>query len=234
MEVSCGFIIRTEKGILACHPTGREFGKNCYDVPKGHMEEGEEPLETAIRELKEETGIDYRTLKVKYFKPFRERAYRNRRIRLFYAEVENFPFDFDLHCISMVKKDDGTEFPENNAYKWTNDCDDFFKSLAPIIQDSLLEVRADRTKLECCNYRHIKTGKIYTLVQASFFVKDVLSNNWDKNNYVLYRARYENPDGPYFCRSKKSFIMDFEKISNDEAHVLLNSEKKRHPRIGEK
>lgn len=58
---SCGFIVYKE-----------ENNKNFYliikshngDVgfPKGHMEPGENELQTAIRELKEETGIDVDTI----------------------------------------------------------------------------------------------------------------------------------------------------------------------------
>jgi len=34
------------------------LSKDVYDIPRGHIEKGEKPLTTAIRELKEETGID--------------------------------------------------------------------------------------------------------------------------------------------------------------------------------
>ena len=55
-ELSCGFIIIDPKElrILGVHPTGH--GK-VFDIPKGHIEKGETPLQCAIRELKEETGI---------------------------------------------------------------------------------------------------------------------------------------------------------------------------------
>lgn len=55
-ENSCGIIVfRNENGIrkylLLHYPSGH------WDFPKGHIEKGESHRETALRELKEETGI---------------------------------------------------------------------------------------------------------------------------------------------------------------------------------
>ena len=54
---SCGFVaykqIGNEKYYLIIKSLNGDVG-----FPKGHMEPGESELETAIRELKEETGID--------------------------------------------------------------------------------------------------------------------------------------------------------------------------------
>lgn len=54
---SCGFVaykqIGNENYYLIIKSLGGDVG-----FPKGHMEPGESELETAIRELKEETGID--------------------------------------------------------------------------------------------------------------------------------------------------------------------------------
>lgn len=51
--LSVGFVIRCPSGILFGHTTGLEH----WDVPKGGIDEGETPLEGAIRELEEETGL---------------------------------------------------------------------------------------------------------------------------------------------------------------------------------
>ena len=58
-EISAGFLFETPEGFLLVHPTARAKGKGNWDIPKGHIETGEYPLEAAIRELKEETGLDY-------------------------------------------------------------------------------------------------------------------------------------------------------------------------------
>jgi len=54
-RLSCGVLIIDEKeNILMLHATGQAH----WDLPKGTQDAGESPLDTAIRELKEETGID--------------------------------------------------------------------------------------------------------------------------------------------------------------------------------
>lgn len=61
-ELSAGFII-FQKGsnkLLVSHPTGNpKDGKHSWDIPKGHVEKGEDPLEAALRELYEETGLEH-------------------------------------------------------------------------------------------------------------------------------------------------------------------------------
>lgn len=57
--VSCGVIIidkKTQK-ILACHPSMKRYAKYCYDICKGHVEGKETHVQTALRELEEESGI---------------------------------------------------------------------------------------------------------------------------------------------------------------------------------
>lgn len=53
-EKSCGCIIFNEKKeILLVHQTAGHWG-----MPKGHVEKDETEIETAIREVKEETNLD--------------------------------------------------------------------------------------------------------------------------------------------------------------------------------
>ena len=53
-EKSCGCIVKNNNGevLLIHHNAGH------WDFPKGHVEEGETEVQTAIREVKEETNID--------------------------------------------------------------------------------------------------------------------------------------------------------------------------------
>lgn len=53
-EKSCGcIVINNENEVLLIHHNAGH-----WDFPKGHVEDGETEVETAIREVKEETGID--------------------------------------------------------------------------------------------------------------------------------------------------------------------------------
>ena len=53
--LSCGVIVRREPGeLLLCHATGRNY----WDIPKGVRDEGETTVAAALRELREEAGIE--------------------------------------------------------------------------------------------------------------------------------------------------------------------------------
>ncbi|MCR5186447.1 MAG: NUDIX domain-containing protein [Clostridia bacterium] len=54
-EVACGCIIFDKnKNVLLIHQISGDF----WGFPKGHVEEGETELQTALREVKEEVGLD--------------------------------------------------------------------------------------------------------------------------------------------------------------------------------
>ena len=53
-EKSCGCIIIKDKKVLLVFEKNRSF----WGFPKGHMEDGETEIETALREVKEEVGLD--------------------------------------------------------------------------------------------------------------------------------------------------------------------------------
>lgn len=59
-EKSCGVIIFTNQNNIRKYVIIRGVGKyqDYYGFPKGHMKAGETERETAIREVKEETGLD--------------------------------------------------------------------------------------------------------------------------------------------------------------------------------
>ena len=54
-RLSCGILILTEQQeLLLCHVTGQDH----WDLPKGGAHEGESPLQAALRETREETGLE--------------------------------------------------------------------------------------------------------------------------------------------------------------------------------
>jgi bis(5'-nucleosidyl)-tetraphosphatase len=57
MVQSAGLAIIYQNKILLVKPTNARWWKS-YGIPKGHVEEGESSIDTAIREVKEEVGIE--------------------------------------------------------------------------------------------------------------------------------------------------------------------------------
>lgn len=125
--VSAGFIIETPEGFLLTHPTGRPKTKGNWDIPKGHMETGEYPLETAIRELQEETGLEYNPdFKTTYLGEFDYTLSKN--IILYHVI---WPDTIDLKklkCTSYFEQD-GKQTPEANDFMLTDDLEFTFKSM---------------------------------------------------------------------------------------------------------
>ena len=59
MEKSCGIVLfHSDEFLVIQHSTESNEVKGHWDFPKGHVEDNESELETATRELQEETGID--------------------------------------------------------------------------------------------------------------------------------------------------------------------------------
>lgn len=56
-NLAAGVAIIYDNKILLVHPTGASWQRGTCGIPKGSMKEGEDPLESALRELEEETGI---------------------------------------------------------------------------------------------------------------------------------------------------------------------------------
>ena len=69
-------------------------------------------------------------------------------------------------------------------------------------------------------YKHKQTGKLYSLVQENvkvkcgvIFLKDTNETVLDwEDGFVLYKAEYDNPEGPYFVRYAKDFYKNFEEV----------------------
>lgn len=116
MELSCGLLIDTNGEFLCCHSTGKKWQPNTYDLPKGHLEEGENPLETAIRECREETGIDYSDRPKSDFIDLGTFSYIPKKdLHLFYVKDDDLKDTTGLHCDSTFERY-GKDWPEVNGY----------------------------------------------------------------------------------------------------------------------
>lgn len=62
MKVSCGMLLYKKIGnelkVLLVHPSGNYNAKAAWSIPKGEPNQDEDYLVCALRETKEETGID--------------------------------------------------------------------------------------------------------------------------------------------------------------------------------
>jgi 8-oxo-dGTP diphosphatase len=61
-----------------------------WSLPKGNLEAGETPVDAAVREVAEETGLRAESLRVVAALPAAEYAYRRRDGRLVFKRVEHF------------------------------------------------------------------------------------------------------------------------------------------------
>lgn len=109
-----GIIIR-KRGtnfILLEQGWGKSLPGNIYDIPKGHWEEGELLEDTAIREAKEEAGLEIEQTELTFLGEF---PYGKDTIALFYCE-KDFNLE-DCKCSSFFENQYGKEVPEVVAYK---------------------------------------------------------------------------------------------------------------------
>jgi len=109
-------MIDADGNILACHATGRRMDTG-WDFPKGCVDEGEDDLQAAIRELREETDIhllDYDRARIKDLGVFPHN--REKDIHIFLYQTTWFPKLEELKCTSYFELD-GKQIPEVNAFK---------------------------------------------------------------------------------------------------------------------
>jgi 8-oxo-dGTP pyrophosphatase MutT (NUDIX family) len=135
--VSCGVVILNEQGdVLLCHATETSH----WDVPKGHADPDERPIDAALRELVEETGIVLPPERLKDLGRFLYR--RDKDLHLFAVRVTEDEVRLD-QCVCesyFPRRGDGTMIPEMDAYRWVSPADiDAFasRSLARLFQTTL-------------------------------------------------------------------------------------------------
>ena len=138
-ELSCGFLLfeASSGKLLACHSTGKKFEKGTYDIPKGHIKEGETPLQCACRELEEETGIKLDINNIDGFQDLGQHEYvKTKDLHLFRASID---FDIsELKCTTYFEAH-GRKFPEVNQFKLIDidELDYYFPSLRKLINKVL-------------------------------------------------------------------------------------------------
>ena len=107
---SCGVVITDGAHIVLGHVTNGQF----FDIPKGGQDKGENYLQTAVRELKEETGLvvdptNLVPLKVYEYKP-------KKSLMLYVWHVETMPDASTLVCKSMFENSKKQKEPELDSF----------------------------------------------------------------------------------------------------------------------
>ncbi len=92
------YLIKDNKVVVTKYKQGNKK-EGYYDIPGGKIEEGENPEQTAIREMKEETGLKVGNLK-----------YKGNMI----IEYPNRIFDFDVF-VTNESEGETQEFKENTS-----------------------------------------------------------------------------------------------------------------------
>jgi putative (di)nucleoside polyphosphate hydrolase len=112
-RLSCGVVIlNRERELLLCHVTGQ----NHWDLPKGGIDHGETPLDAAIRETWEESGL---RLQPEALHDLGRFAYTNKKnLHLFACVMPRFDLK-DLRCESRyLDRYSGRQMPEMDGYGW--------------------------------------------------------------------------------------------------------------------
>ncbi len=108
-------IIHDKQQMIICQPFGKK--KNTvggYDLPKGKIDAGETPEQGAVREVREETGMNLEIsglIKLGYFDDYTS----EKGIHIYSYQVSQLPSIKSLHCESYIDKE--KHKPEMIGYK---------------------------------------------------------------------------------------------------------------------
>lgn len=112
-RLSCGILVlNTQRELLLCHVTGQ----NHWDLPKGGVHHDESPLQAALRETREETGLELTADALHELGRFDYRPKKD--LHLFAALMPRFDVA-GLRCESHFSQwGTGRSLPEMDGYDW--------------------------------------------------------------------------------------------------------------------
>ena len=112
-RLSCGVVILTaERELLLCHVTGQ----NHWDLPKGGIDPGETPLQAALRETREECGLN---LAPDTLLDLGRLRYTSKKDLHLFATVQPRRELHQLRCEShYLERWSGRQLPEMDGFGW--------------------------------------------------------------------------------------------------------------------
>ncbi len=125
LKMSAGILlfrfINEHPEILLLHPGGPYWAKKdvgAWSIPKGLLNENEEPKQAAVRELKEETGIDVKGDLIK-LTPIKQKG--NKIVFAWALEQDFNPLDIKSNYFEIEwppKSGEKKQFPEMDKGSW--------------------------------------------------------------------------------------------------------------------
>ena len=109
VDFAAGGVVLLEKRILLVkHKKGdsTEDRSPWWGYPKGHLEEGEKPVDAAVREVFEETGVE---VKAKKNKPIAESRYEISRAG---KKVQKTVWFYEMNVVESISKEPDDEIEE--------------------------------------------------------------------------------------------------------------------------
>lgn len=113
VEKSAGAVVfRKERNkifyLLLHYPSSNRSARDYWDFPKGHIEKGEREIETAKREIQEETGLD----DIKFIEGFKEG------IKYFFRFGSKNVLKFVTFYLAETKTKEVKISFEHSGYEW--------------------------------------------------------------------------------------------------------------------
>ncbi|MEP6607788.1 MAG: NUDIX hydrolase [Burkholderiaceae bacterium] len=115
--VSCGVIVRRAAGELLL---GHATGSNYWDIPKGVRDPGETSIDAALRELREEAGLQFEAHQLRELGLHRYLPRKD--LHLFVRDPPDPTLDIEACSCSThyTSRHGGREIPEVDAYRWAS------------------------------------------------------------------------------------------------------------------